>query len=99
MFQAINPYANVATTPNVVQLLQVVPHQLQQLQQLEYARHHQLQQIQQLIQQIAYQLQVSAPFQSPQQTLGTLGQPISGQPFQTVGPGFAPLLSTPFHVM
>ena len=99
MLQAINPFSTLASTPNAIQLLQIVPQQLQQLQQLEYARHQQLQQIQLLFQQVTYQLQYLAQHQGPQQTIpgvGVFGQGFAGQGF---GQGFAPSLSTPLHVM
>src|SRR5262245_40620893 len=93
-----NPQSQYGSTPQVIQLLQTVPQQLQQLQQLDFVRQQQLQYIQQLIQHAAYQLQY-LPQHSLQQGFAS---PISpqgvGQPFQTFGTGFGPSFPTQ-HVM
>ena len=90
--QTVNPILSYA--PQAIQLLQAVPQQLQQLQQIEYIRLQQLQQIQQLVQAVAYQLQVLAQHQSPQQSLGAFGQP-----FGSIGAGIQSAFQPSPHVM
>jgi len=53
---SLNPYNLQQALPQIVQLLQTVPFQVQQLQQLEFAQQQQLQQLQQILQVIPIQL-------------------------------------------
>jgi hypothetical protein len=93
---AVNPYALQQALPQIVQLLQTVPFQVQQLQQLEFVQQQQLQQLQQILQVIPIQLaQLQQLIQHvPQQLqqLTQLHQPF-GQ-FSGLG-GFTPWGMTP----
>jgi len=53
---SVNPYNLQQALPQIVQLLQAVPFQVQQLQQLEFSQQQQLQQLQQILQVIPIQL-------------------------------------------
>ena len=92
----LTPYASHPVVQQVLQLLQVVPQQLQQILQLGYLQQHQLQQLLQALQYIPAQLQQltqSAPlFQ--QQPFGT------SSPFTTPW-GLSPQMAgaQPSHVM
>src|SRR4051812_21613941 len=56
--QGLSSYSPAASLPpHIAQFLQIVPQQLQQLQQLEYIQQQQLQQVQQLLQIVPQQLQ------------------------------------------
>src|SRR5690242_20483549 len=53
-----SPWASgMGSSPQLYQLIQVLPQQLQQLQQVVFAQQHLLQQVQQTLQLIPYQLQ------------------------------------------
>jgi|SRR5215813_8200665 len=100
---SINPQLTYGYTPQVIQLLQAVPQQLQQLQQLDLVRQQQLQYIQQLVQQAAQQLQYFAQHSLQPGVPAAIGAQTLGQPFPTFGAfgtGFGPsFLGQPQHVM
>ena len=79
-----NPQSQYGSTPQVIQLLQTVP------QQLQY--------IQQLIQHAAYQLQYLSQHSLQQGFASPISPQGVGQPFQTFGTGFGPSFPTQ-HVM
>jgi len=104
---SVNPYTIQQTLPliiqqalpQIVQLLQTVPYQVQQLQQLEFVQQQQLQQLQQILQIIPTQLaQLQQLIQYVPQQLQLLQQTSQlQQPFGQVSGlgGFTPWAITP----
>jgi uncharacterized spore protein YtfJ len=92
---SVNPYNLQQALPQIFQLLQTVPFQVQQLQQLEFAQQQQLQQLQQILQVIPVQLaQLQQLIQHVPQQLQQLQQ--TQQPFGQTGiGGFSPWGITP----
>ena len=79
---SVNPYNLQQALPQIFQLLQTVPIQVQQLQQLGFAQQQQLQQLQQILQTIPIQLsQLQQVIQHVPQQLQQLTQ----QPFGVGG--------------
>jgi len=90
---SVNPYNLQQALPQIFQLLQNVPFQVQQLQQLEFAQQQQLQQLQQILQIIPVQLaQLQQLIQHVPQQLQHLQQTSQlQQPFGQAGfGGFTP---------
>jgi hypothetical protein len=105
---SLNPYNVQQALPQIFQLLQTVPYQVQQLQQLGFAQQQQLQQLQQILQIIPAQLgqlqqliqHVPQQFQQFQQS--PFQQPFGPSPFAGVSPwGIQPqtFSAQPGHVM
>jgi hypothetical protein len=96
---SVNPYNLQQALPQIFQLLQAVPFQVQQLQQLEFAQQQQLQQLQQILQIIPAQLaQLQQLIQHVPQQLQHLQQTSQlQQPFGQVSGlgGFSPWGITP----
>jgi uncharacterized spore protein YtfJ len=92
---SVNPYNLQQALPQIFQLLQTVPFQVQQLQQLEFAQQQQLQQLQQILQVIPVQLaQLQQLIQHVPQHLQQTSQ--LQQPFGQTGiGGFSPWGITP----
>jgi len=93
---SVNPYNLQQALPQIFQLLQAVPFQVQQLQQLEFAQQQQLQQLQQILQIIPVQLaQLQQLIQHVPQQLQQLTQ--QHQPFGQISGlgGFSPWGMTP----
>jgi len=79
---SLNPYNIQQALPQIFQLLQSVPYQIQQLQQLGFAQQQQLQQLQQILQIIPAQLgQLQQVIQQVPQQLQSLQQSPFQQPF------------------
>jgi len=87
---SVNPYNLQQALPQIFQLLQTVPIQVQQLQQLGFAQQQQLQQLQQILQTIPIQLQ---QLQQVIQTVPQQLQQLTQQPFGVTG--IAPWAVTP----
>jgi hypothetical protein len=83
-----SPYSSLLSPiqQQILQVLQIVPQQLQALQQVAYVQQQQLQQIQQSVQQLAQilpqQLQQLQPYGLSQQTPGAFGFVPSSGPYQ-----------------
>jgi len=82
---AVNPYNLQQALPQIFHLLQTVPFQVQQLQQLEIAQQQQLQQLQQILQVIPIHIaQLHQLVQHVPQLLQHLQQTTPLQPFGPV---------------